>query len=262
MYFGTVHEVAHQWWGGQVRPAHVRGRGFVSESLANYSAMIVTEKSLGAAEARRVYDFQMDRYLRKRGETGRDVPLLEVEDHPHISYGKGAVALYTLRERIGEEAMNTALRRFLAKFGRKGPPYATSLDLYAELRAVTPPVLYPLLTDLFETITLWEVKTQHATTRRLPDGKYEVTIDVLAKKLRATGNGVESETPLDEPIEVGIYTAGKETPFYVAPHRIRSGKQTIRVIVAQEPSLAKVDPEGKLIERERGNNVVEVESVR
>ncbi|HEX6094761.1 MAG TPA: hypothetical protein VF432_00450 [Thermoanaerobaculia bacterium] len=35
-----------------------------------------------------------------------------------------------------------------------GPPYPTSLDLYAELRAVTPPSLHSLLTDLFETMTL------------------------------------------------------------------------------------------------------------
>lgn len=41
-FFGTAHEVAHQWWGGQVRPAYAKGRGFVSESLANYSAMLVT----------------------------------------------------------------------------------------------------------------------------------------------------------------------------------------------------------------------------
>jgi len=32
-----------------------RGRAFVSESIANYSAMLVTEKVLGPAEARRVY---------------------------------------------------------------------------------------------------------------------------------------------------------------------------------------------------------------
>jgi hypothetical protein len=29
--------------------------------------------------------------------------LLEVDDHPHLSYGKGAVALYTLREQIGAD---------------------------------------------------------------------------------------------------------------------------------------------------------------
>jgi ABC-2 type transport system permease protein len=259
-FFGTAHETAHQWWGGQVRPAYAKGRGFVSESLANYSAMLVTEKVLGPAEARRVYDFQMNRYLQQRGETGRDVPLLEVEDDPHVSYGKGAVALYTLREQIGAEAVNRALRRFLEKYRGSGAPYATSLDLYAELRAVTPPALHDLLTDLFETITLWDVKTQSAAARRLKDGKYEVTLEVVAQKLRADRAGHETATPMNDLLEVALFAPGKKDPIYLARHRIRSGKQTIRIIAPQEPSRAGVDPFGKLIERERGDNVVDVDA--
>jgi hypothetical protein len=259
-FFGTAHEIAHHWWGGQVRPAYAKGRAFVSESLANYSAMLVTERVLGPAEARRVYDFQMDRYLQRRAETGRDVPLLEVDDHPYISYGKGAVAMYTLREQIGVEPVNLALRRFLQKYRRSGPPYPTSLDLYAELRAVTPVPLQYLLTDLFETITLWDVKTKSATTRRMPDGKYEVTLDVVAQKMRADSVGVETPTPMNDLIEVGVFAGGKDDAIYLARHRIRSGSQTIRIIVPREPSRAGLDPYRKLIERERGDNVIAVRS--
>lgn len=259
-FFGTAHEVAHQWWGGQIRPAYAKGRSFVSEALSNYSAMLVTEKVLGPAEARRVYDYQMNRYLQKRGETGKDAPLLEVDDHPHVAYGKGAVAMYTLREHIGAEAVNGALRRFLEKYRGSGPPYATSLDLYAELRAATPPSLHSLLTDLFETITLWDVKTQSAAARRLPDGKYEVTLEVTAQKLRANGIGVETATPMNDFVEVGVFAPGKNDAIYLTRHRIRSGKQTLRIIVPQEPSRAGVDPYRKLIERERGDNVVDVET--
>jgi hypothetical protein len=257
-FFGTAHEVAHHWWCGQVRPAYAKGRAFVSESLANYSAMLVTEKVLGPAEARRVYDFQMNRYLTQRGEFGRDVPLLEVEDHPYVAYGKGAVALFTLREAIGDEAMNTALRRFLEKYRRSGPPYATSLDLYAELRTVTPPAFHELLTDLFETITLWDVKTQQASARRLPDGKFEVTLNLVARKMRANGIGVETPTPMNDLVEVGIFDHEKDEPIYLVRHRIRSGRQTLRIVVPREPARAGIDPNGKLIETERGDNVVEV----
>jgi len=259
-FFGTTHEVAHQWWGGQVRPAYAKGRGFVSEGIANYSAMLVTEKVLGPAQARRVYDYQMNRYLTRRGEDGGDVPLLEVDDKPHVAYGKGAVAMYTLREQLGADVVNGALRRFLEKYRGSGPPYATSLDLYAELRAVTPPELHYLLTDLFETITLWDLKTQSAASRRLPDGKYEVTLEVVAQKLRADGIGAETPTPMNDLIEVGVFTRGKDDPQYLTRQRIRSGKQTIRIVVPQEPSRAGVDPIGKLIEREREDNVVEVKS--
>jgi hypothetical protein len=68
----------------------VRGEQFLSESLANYSAMMVTEKTYGPEVARRVYDFQMARYLRGRASQSREVPLLEVEDQPYIAYRKGA----------------------------------------------------------------------------------------------------------------------------------------------------------------------------
>jgi ABC-2 type transport system permease protein len=257
-FFGTAHETAHQWWGGQVRPAYAKGRSFVSESLANYSAMMVTEKVLGPAEARRVYDYQMERYLTNRAEIGRDVPLLQVDDAPYVSYGKGAVALYTLREQIGADAVNLALRRFLEKYRRSGPPYPTSLDLYAELRAVTPPPLYPLLTDLFETITLWDLKTRSATSRRLPDGRYEVTLDFSAQKLRADEVGRETPTPMNDVIEVGVFAAANDAPIYLARHRVKSGKQTLKIVVSQQPGRAGIDPERKLIERVREDNVVKV----
>jgi hypothetical protein len=257
-FFGTAHETAHQWWGGQVRPAYAKGRSFVSESLANYSAMMVTEKVLGPAEARRVYDYQMERYLTNRADIGRDVPLLQVDEAPYVSYGKGAVALYTLREQIGADAVNLALRRFLEKCRRGGPPYPTSLDLYAELRAVTPSPLYPLLTDLFETITLWDLKTRSATSRRLPDGRYEVTLDIRAQKLRADEVGRETPTPMNDVIEVGVFAAANDAPIYLARYRVKSGNQTLKIVISQRPSRAGIDPEGKLIERVREDNFVKV----
>ena len=61
-------------------------------------------------------------------------------------------------------------------------------------------------------------------------------------------------------IEVGVFAPGKDDPLYLTRHRIRTGKQTIRIIVPQEPSRAGVDPYRKLIERERGDNVVDVET--
>jgi ABC-2 type transport system permease protein len=263
-FFGTAHEVAHSWWGGQVRGAHARGGDFLSETLSNYSAMMVTEKILGPEQARRVYDFQMDRYLSKRAEFASDVPLLEVEDHPHIAYGKGAVAMYTLREHIGDEPLNAALRHFVAKHRDGGPPYPTSRDLLAALRAVTPDSLQYLLTDLFETVTLWDVKTRRAVVERTDTGEYQVTLDVEAKKVRADSIGRETETPMDDLVEIGVFAPGEGdglgAPLYLKRHRIRSGKQTLRITVPREPGRAGIDPYRKLIDRERDDNVFELKA--
>jgi aminopeptidase N len=261
-FFGTAHEVAHSWWGGQLRAAYVRGGAVLSEALSNYSAMMVTERVLGPEQARRVYDYQLDRYLSRRAAFERDVPLVDVEDHPHIAYGKGAVALYTLREHLGEATVNGVLRRFVEKHRAAGPPYPTARDLVAELRAVTPDSLRYLLTDLFETITLWDVETRGATATRAPGGRYVVTLDVVARKARADSVGRETETPMDDLVEVGVFAAaegeGPGAPLYLRRHRIRSGRQTITVTVPREPARAGVDPRRELIDRDRENNVVGV----
>ncbi|MFL5557163.1 MAG: hypothetical protein ACJ794_00890 [Gemmatimonadaceae bacterium] len=258
-FYGTAHETAHHWWGGMVRGAAVKGHGLLTESLANYSAMMVMEKTFGADVARRVYHFQMDRYFRGRAEFSREAPLVEVGDQSYLNYRKGAVAMYTLRDQVGEEQVNTALRRFADKFGRRGPPYPTSLDLIAELRAVTPDSLKYLIADLFETITLWEVKADGATLKRTDDGKYEVTLEVEARKVRADSVGRQTEIPMNDFVEIGVFGEGKDggpgEPIFLMWQRIRSGKQTIRVVVSQEPKRAGIDPYDKIIDRQRGDNM-------
>ena len=262
-FYGTAHEVAHTWWGGMARGAPVRGAELLSESLANYSAMMVTERTYGPEAGRRVYDFQMERYLRGRARFSDEVPLLEVEDQPYIAYRKGAIALYTLREHIGEEAVNGALRRYFERYRGAGPPYPTSLDLHAELRAVTPDSLQSLLTDWFETITLWDVKTQRTVVEPTGTGGYLVTLELVARKMRADGQGNETEVPMDDLVEIGVFASGVGDdlgePLHLERHRIRSGEQTIRITVAREPARAGIDPWRKLIDRQRADNVAGVE---
>ena len=267
-FYGTAHEVAHTWWGGMVRGAPVRGAAFLSESLANYSAMVVTEKTYGQEAGRRVYGFQMERYLRGRATQSREVPVLEVEDQPYIAYRKGAIALYTLRDHIGEEAVNAALRRYSQRYRDAGPPYPTARDLYAELRAVTPEPLHPLLVDLFETITLWDVRAERAVVEPTGAGEYVVTLDVTAKKMRADGVGNETEVPMDDFVEIGVFAPGEGDgpgePLYLHRHRIHSGTQAIQITVSRkpgeggEPARAGIDPYRKLIDRQGDDNVVGV----
>jgi hypothetical protein len=138
----------------------------------------------------------------------------------------------------------------------------TALDLVTELRAVTPDTLQYLITDLFETITLWDVKTVRAVTERTDSGEYEITLDVIGKKMRADSVGQETETPMDDFVEVGVFAPGTGNrpgvPIYLQRHRIRTGPQTIRITVPQRPARAGLDPWRKLIEREREDNIVEV----
>jgi hypothetical protein len=63
---------------------------------------------------------------------------------------------------------------------------------------------------------------------------------------------------VNDVIDVAVFAAGNDRPIYLARHCVKSGKQTLKILVSQRPSRAGVDPEGKLIERVREDNVVKV----
>jgi hypothetical protein len=93
-----------------------------------------------------------------------------------------------------------------------------------------------------------------------------VTLTVEARKLYADGEGKETEAPLNESFDVGLFTAepGKgafDTRNVVLLERrpIRSGVQTLRFVTAVEPTFAGVDPYNKWIDRNSDDNVRGVE---
>ena len=267
-FFVVAHETAHQWWGGQVIPAAAPGAGFVSETLAQYSSTMVLESFYGEAMAREFYDFNMKAYLSGRSVyTNREVPLLDVVNQSYVYYFKGAVAMYTLRERLGADAVNGALRRFRDKHVGPDAPPPTSRALYAELGAVTPDSVKPLLSDLFEHITLWDVRTDSVKAEPAGRGAYRVTLFVDAAKARADSIGTQTPVPMDDLVEIGAFAgqASGGSPgesLYLKQHRIRAGKQAIVITVPRRPARAGIDPHRRLIERERDDNVAEIGTAR
>ena len=267
-FFVVAHETAHQWWGGQVIPASEPGAGMVSETLAQYSSMMVLETTYGERMAREFYDYNMNKYFEWRSVyTNREVALLDVVDQNYVYYFKGAVAMYTLRERLGADVVNGALRRFRDEYGGANAPAPTSRALYVELGAITPDSLKPLLSDLFEHITLWDVRTDSAKAEPIDGGAYRVTLFVDASKARADSIGNQTPVEMDDLVEIGVFAGnpGKGSPgesLYLKQHRVRAGKQAIVVTVPRQPARAGIDPYRKLIERERDDNVGEIGTSR
>jgi hypothetical protein len=165
-------------------------------------------------------------------------PLLRATDSFAFSR-KGPFALYAMREYIGKELIDDALRRLIEKYRSGTPPLATSRDLYRELQAVTPQSFQSLLHDLFEKNTFWQLQTDRVTAQQTKAGPWQVTLDVRARKVVVDEAGVETEVPMDDWVEVGVFDAAEP---YLQKHRIRSGKQTVTVMVPQKPARAGIDP--------------------
>ncbi|MGH2355192.1 MAG: M1 family metallopeptidase [Chloroflexota bacterium] len=256
----VAHEVAHPW---TVPYAYVEGAPMLSESLAWYSAMQVVEETHGREHLRRLLSFmrQPSPYPPiRRGE-----PLLRALD-PYLAYRKGPFALHALSEYMGTERVNTTLRRLVEKHRPGEPPLATTLDLYGELQAVTPDSLQPLLHDLFEVNTFWEFDTERATSEQTEAGTWQVTFDLRARKVVFDSAGVETEVPMDDWVQIGVFAPAEAGEvlgdlIYLQMHRIRSAEQTITVTVPRKPARAGIDPYN-LLDWERGDNIegVKIES--
>jgi ABC-2 type transport system permease protein len=263
----TAHELAHQYWAHQVIGAEMEGQQVLSETLAQYSAQMVMKKLRGEDQIRRYLQYELDRYLEGRAWTPQDEPTLaRVTGQNHITYRKGALAMYLLQKRLGEDAVNRALRSLIARYKFKGAPYPRSLDLVDALRAEAKTAEdQTLITDLFERITLYDLKVTEPTAVRRPDGKWDVTVPVEARKRYADEKGGEAETPLAERIEVGLFTAEPGRDAFqqsnvIAMERrpLHSGRQVLKFVTDRKPLFAGVDPYNFYIDRNSADNVVGV----
>ncbi len=263
-YVGA-HEIAHQWWAHQVVGADQQGSTVLSETLAQYSALMVMKRLYGPDMIRKFLKFELDSYLRARGgEVLEELPLARVENQGYIHYRKGSLVMYRLADEIGEAAVNRALRRVLARYAFKGAPYPTSLDLIAALRAEAPADKQALITDLFEKITLYDLKATKVVSSKRPDGRYDVTLTVEARKLHADGAGREAAAPLAETMDVGLFDVmpgkkgfGPGKVIALERRAIRTGVQTLTFTVDRAPRYAGVDPYNKVIDRNSDDNLAE-----
>lgn len=258
----TAHEVAHQWWGHQVIAADMQGGSMLIETLSQYSALMVMERKYGPEQIRKFLKFELDRYLRARGgEVVEELPLNRVENQGYIHYRKGSLAMYLLKDQVGEQAVNRALRRFIGQYAFKAAPYPKSSDLIALLKEEAGPAHGELIADLFERITLVDLKATDVTSRQLADGRWETQLTVEARKVHADGQGRETAAPLQAAIDVGVFAVEpgekgytRESVLEVERQPVRTGVQTLVIRSARKPAVAGIDPYNKWIDRNSEDN--------
>jgi hypothetical protein len=259
-YYVTAHEIAHQWWAHQVIGGNVQGSTVMSETLSQYSSLMVMKQKYGDRQMRRFLRYELERYLMGRAtERKKELPLALNENQGYIHYNKGSLVMYALQDYLGEERVNQTLARYVRAVGYQDPPYTTSREFLTTLREATPADKQYLIEDMFETITLFDNRAVSARYRKLPSGKYEVKLIISCSKMRADEQGREAARPLDDLLDVGLLD-NQDQPLLLEKHRIRDKETTLTLVADQLPAKAGVDPLNKLIDRSPGDNTIRVEA--
>jgi ABC-2 type transport system permease protein len=247
----------------------MQGGTLTSETLAQYSALMVMKKLYGPDQIRRFLKYELDNYLSARkGEVVEELPLVRVENQQYIHYRKGSLAMYLLQERLGEAAVNRALARFDARFRFKGAPYLRSVDLIEEFRSeAKTSEQQQLISDLFERVTLYDLKVIEASTRKSANG-WSTTLTVAADKFYANGKGAETKAKLAEAIEVGLFSArpglgsfSMRDVVLIKREPLKNGSQRITLASKTKPSFAGVDPYNFYVDRNSDDNVRAVDAI-
>lgn len=264
----TAHELGHQYWAHQLISADQQGGTVLVETMAQYSAMMVMKQLYGEDQMRRFLKYELDNYLRSRGsEAIEELPLERVENQGYIHYRKGAVVMYLLQDRLGEDRMNTMLAGLLDKYRFKSQPYAGSTDLVDGLYGLARNQQErDLIRDLMQKITLYDLKAEEVSVKKLADGKYETTLTIEAGKFYADGEGKETAAGLDDAIEIGLFTEkpgegvfARKNVLFLERRPVRSGAQTFKIVTRTKPVWVGVDPYNKYIDRNSDDNLVQTE---
>jgi ABC-2 type transport system permease protein len=259
-YYVTAHEVAHQWWGHQVVHANAAGAGFMDETLAQYSALMVIKQNYPPEQLQRILSYEMDKYFKGRShEEAMELPLINCGDQGYIYYKKGALAMYALQDYIGEDLVNSALRKYINDWASSANKYPVSEDLITYFKDVTPDSLQYLLSDMFESITIYDIKADSLQYTQIKSGKFVVQIDIIANKYKADGMGRETNSRINDWIDIGFYFTdeyGEEKLFHRKKYLLDHNVKSFTITLDKEPVRGGVDPMHMLIDKDIDDNII------
>jgi hypothetical protein len=265
----TMHEIGHQWFAHQIMPADTKGFNVLSEGLTENAAMTAYEDALGWQKARRLLEQRaIQSYLLTRARDSDDEPsLAEAGNQTYLVYNKASWVFWGLKQYMGEEEMQGAIRGFLDEYGSKGPLYPTTKELIEALRAAAPDDMQGLITDYWERITFWDLKFgEDIDVKPNVDGGFTVSLTAIVDKRIATEEtGKETSVTeidgeeLNEWVEIGFYkedpkdTLGDE---WMSLERVllTEAETALSFELKERPAFVMLDPRRLLIERNVKDN--------
>lgn len=127
----NAHELAHQWFGDLITATSGKHH-WLQEGFATYYALLA-EKELFGEDHFNWEMYEIAERLQQASKTDT-IPLLNEKASALTFYQKGAWALHVLRENVGVDNFNKAVKKYLEKYAFKNVKTA---DFLAEINAVS-----------------------------------------------------------------------------------------------------------------------------
>jgi len=235
----TAHELSHEWWGNsQISPEQKEGSWILTETLAQYTELMLYEKEHGLEKALETLKIHLDLYLSSRSYEPETSLYKTNYETPHLPYDKGMLVMHQLRMLIGEEKVNLALHNFLSHY--KYPnPIPDSADLLKEIYLVTDSKLHPKLDEMFKKIITYSSKISEVESAK-KNGFYEVSFKADSKKYIENATGVRKQIANDATIDIGIYDENGKLSCYTFP--IQNNTIEGKIKIKNKPQRIVIDP--------------------
>lgn len=251
----TAHELSHEWWGNaQISPEEKEGSWILTETLAQYTELMLYEKEHGLEKALETLKIHLDLYLSSRSYEP-ETPLYKTSyETPHLPYDKGMLVMHQLQMLIGEQKLNLALKNFLShyKYPHQIPD---SEDLLNEIYRVTDEKLHPKLNEMFKQIIMYSSNIATVEVEK-KNGFYEVDFLANSRKYSENATGKRTLIPNDSSIDIGIYDQNGKLFNYPFPIKNNLVKGKIKLL--NKPQLIIVDPYLKNIDSFTADNQKEI----
>ena len=263
-FYLTCFEIAKQWWSQQIAPANVKGKLLLTESLAEYTALMVMEKEYGYKDMQKFLLYNQDMYrINMAHKELKEIPLYLASEEEFVALYKGGLTFYTLKDYIGEKNMNRALRSYIQKYNQTIPPYPTSLNLLELIENEIPDSLHFLINDMFRSVVSYNNQVDSCYYNVKKNGLFEANIYVSCKKFRLDSNSKQEDLELSDWIDLGIYTRSadkKDSLVFLKKEYIDSKNSEFHIILKDLPYKAGIDPFYKLMDQDLSDNITKIKA--
>jgi ABC-2 type transport system permease protein len=239
------HELSHQWWGQQLSPDEKEGGWLLTETLAQYTELMLYERAHGREKALETIRIHLDQYLANRPYS-EERPLYKTHyDTPHLPYNKGMVIMHQLRFLIGEKQVNLALRSLIKEHAFPNRP-PDSRGLANVILKFAPAQSHAEINRMFKEIVTCSSKLEAVSAKMVPGHRYKVSFTAVSETFAEDGKGGKTKIAGQEQLEIGFVFSDGSMDIRSFP--IRSGVVSGNLILSRQPVKAILDPNYKTID--------------